>query len=667
MTPIHVGPFRGEVPRVSDRLLSANQATAAVNCKITAGRLDPLKGLGLVHTSLAPQVETIFRYKFGSVYNWLVWSRVVDALLSTTVQDDLGRFYYTGDGEPRMSTYARAISGPGPYPAAFYVLGVAPPVTSPSLAVVGGTAPTETRSYVYTFKTALSEESPPSAPVGPVTGNANGSWNLSGLETAMPNSGTVSAATTVATGVVEVTLNTVRGLFGYEEVTFSGVVGMTDLNGTFPLVSVDTTTGKVRVALTTAQTYTSGGAWARVAPHNTTGMTKVIYRQVGANENFFRVAEIPVANTTYNDTIPGSALEEELPTLNSSIPPKNLHSFRALANGCFAGLADNELCFSETSKPYSWPLSNRYAFAGKGVGLSVVDNSVIVLTDTKPIVATATVPEAVSMADLPTYAPCVSKLSIADVGEGCLYAGHDGLYLATPAGVRNATNLLYRFDEWTQLVPETFKATFFDQRYYAMHDFADGSPSRIFELDLAEPDSVLQIDERVDNLYTNPWDGKMYAAKDQKIYEWDSDDANRYTTFWQSLKYQQPTPINYGCAQVFAEYGEITPINTSIRDANTLLLALARNARGCLNGAPVNSFAVNGSNVQRVPAQTMRQVQFTLLADDVPVYTTAVASSNPFRLPSGFRSEIYGFQISSSVKVHTVGVAQTMDELKKMA
>lgn len=666
MTVIRVGPFRGEVPRISDRILSPNQATTAVNCKLTAGRLDPLKGLGLVHTSLAAQVSTIFRYKFGSTYNWLTWPRVVDVLLSSTVQDDLGRFSYTGDGEPRMSTYAAAVTGSGPYPAAFFVLGAAPPVTAPVLTVVGGTTPVESRSYVYTFKTPLAEESAPSLPVGPVTGNANGSWNLSGLETAQPNSGAVTAAATVATGVVEVTLNTVRGLFGFEEVTFAGVVGMTSLNGTFALVSVTAATNKVRVALTTAQAYTSGGTWARVAPHNTSGMTKVIYRSVGSNPNFFRVAEVPVADTTYNDTIAGSALGEQLPTLTSLVPPKNLHSIRALANGAFAGLAGNQLCFSEVSKPYSWPVANRYAFAGQGVGLSVVGNSVIVLTDTKPIIATATVPDAASLADLPTYAPCVSKRSIADVGDGCLYASYDGLYLATPGGVRNVTNAIYRYDEWAQLVPQTFKAAYFDQRYYAMHEFKDGSPGRILQFDLSDPDSVSQVDERVDYLYPNPWDGKLYAAKNQKIYEWDADDLNRYVMFWQSMKHQVPAPVNYGAAQVFADFGDISPLNTAVQDANALALA-ARNVRGGLNGARLNRFTLNGSALKYVAVQTPRHVQFTLLADGAPVYSVALTSSNPFRLPSGFRSELYGFQLSSSVPVHTVAIGRTTADLKRVA
>ena len=50
-----------------------------------------------------------------------------------------------------------------------------------------------------------------------------------------------------------ITFNTVFGLRAYEEITFASVAGMTDLNGTFAIVSVSGS--DVVVPLTTTQTY----------------------------------------------------------------------------------------------------------------------------------------------------------------------------------------------------------------------------------------------------------------------------------------------------------------------------------------------------------------------------------------------------------------------------
>ncbi len=665
MTALHVKPFRGQVPRLSDRLIGANQAVAALNCQITAGRLDPLMGPGLVHTSLASSIATIYRYRYKGADNWLVWSRVVDVVKSPTAQDSLGRVYYTGDGDPRMTTYDLAIDS-APYPTAFYALGIPAPSTAPALIVTGGVAPVETRAYIYVFRNAFGEESGPSPEIV-VSGNINGSWDLSGMETALPNSGTISAAATVSTGVVEVTLDTVRGLMQHEEVTFSGVSGMTDLNATFALLSVDAGANKVTVELDTAQVYSGGtDTWARVAPHNVTGMTKVIKRSIGS-EDYKRVAEIPVATTTYSDIILTSALQDDTQQLDSFPPPKNLHSLVVLANGAMAGLAGNELCFSEQYKPYSWPLANRYSFAGKGVALCAAENSVIVLTENDPIVFTATTPEAASPAGMNTYAPCVSKQSVVDIGGGCLYAGHDGLYLATPAGVRNITNDLYRNKEWSAMVPTSFKAAFFDQRYYAMHDTLDGSTSKIMMLDLSEPDSIVEIDERVDVLYLNPLDGNFYMVKGNKIYAWNVDDTNRYLSYWASREYQLPAPVNFNCAQVHADYGDILPINTVILQENIALLADADDVNGALCAAPVNTFAVNGSAIQPVPQETQRKVQFSLRVDGALVFTKQLSSDKPFRLPNGFKSELQGFAITASVPVHSVSIAQSERELGQMS
>ena len=81
-------------------------------------------------------------------------------------------------------------------------------------------------------------------------------------------------------------------------------MGLTELNGTHRIVSVDAALNRVVVRLATSQVYASGGTWARESPLNTAGMVKRIYRTAGTNPAFVFVAEIPVADTTYADTIP---------------------------------------------------------------------------------------------------------------------------------------------------------------------------------------------------------------------------------------------------------------------------------------------------------------------------------------------------------------------------
>lgn len=667
MTGFVIRAPRGEVPRLSERLLADNFAQTAQNCKIKSGRVDPIKGLQLNHVSLAATIATMFRYRFGDLYNWLVFDTTVDVSRSPVDNDTLGRFYYTGDGEPRMSTYADAISGSGPYPVGWYVLGVTPPVTAMTINVTGGVGADEDRAYVYTFKTQYGEESGPS-PATLKTGKVDGSWDITGMDAAPPNSGTVSNAVkdTPLPGQVEVTLNSVFGLSAHEEITFAGVTGMTDLNATFELVSVDSATNKVVVALATTQTYSAGAdTWTRVAPHNTTGMTKCIYRTVGTNTDYKLVEEIAVANTTYSDIIPAAtvSLNSGIATLDTLPPPKDMHSLTLLANNAMAGLSGNQICLSEQGKPYSWPLANRYSFPGTGVALVASGNSAIILTDGIPHIATATVPEAASVAKIQgeAVAPCVSKTGVIDLGGAAMYPSHDGLYLATPGGAKNVTTNLFTMDDWQELMPETFKAAYYDGLYVAHHSTAT-APGMLL-IDTREPDSVVQCTETVDSVYTNPWDSRLYVAKANEIYKWDADSLNPYASSWRSKVFQLGKPVSMAVAQVHARYGDILAINTTALDYNTALIADVRDTNGEIACAEVSVYEVAASALIPVPDQTAGYVQFSLIRDGSTVFTKQVTSSSPFKLPGGKKSELYAVEISASVGWESVNVAEGTSEL----
>ena len=543
MAAITFKAFRGEVPRTSSRLLSANFASRAENIKLTSGRLDPLKGLQVAHTSLADEIRTIWRYRYTREDrtfddNWLVFPGDVDVVGSMIANDADGRVYYTSDQhEPRMTTYAEAISGSGPYPDGWFALGIPLPTVAPTVGVTGGAAPVGDRSYAYTFVTALGEESGPSPASTIVNGNLSGTWNLSNMQEAPPNSGNIVAVTnsSPAAGFVTVELDSAFGLAAFDTITLASVGGMTDLNGSHRIVSVNG--DDVVLSLVTAQAYTTGGTWERNAPVNTTGMTKRIYRTQGTNANFIFLAEIPASQTTYADTTV-TLLGEVIQTADHLPPPKNATSMITLPNGCTVVLAGNEVCFSVPYQPHSYPVSNRYSFVGRGVALSPAGNSVIVLTDGYPILLTGTDPEAMSPSVMQTYAPCVSKRGVVYIGGGCLYPSHDGLYMATPSEVYNITSRLFRESEWRSVGPETFEAAFHDFQYYAVGTPPGANRGRIMVLDIKEMDSVNYVDEEATDLLRNDYDGRLYLLKGREIFRWDSNDNSRYLGDWISAQLQ---------------------------------------------------------------------------------------------------------------------------------
>lgn len=666
MAAVNIKAFRGTVPRINSRLLQPNQASTADNCKITSGGLEPLRRPALVHTSQLADIQTAYYWRaLISGYpqdNWLVWNSDVDIVRSLVPNDPEQRFYFSSAAfEPRISTYALAISSL-PYPTAWYALGVFAPSTALTASVAGGSGTLETRFYAYTYVTTLGEESPPSPPSNATTGYPNGTWSLSSMQTAPPNTGSVSAATSIGGEQVRVTLNTTFGLSQYDMITFASVGGMTDLNGTFRIQSLGPTANTLVVNLDTAQTYTSGGSWTKTAPHNTTGMTKRIYRTVGTGGDFLFVAEIAVATTSYTDAVAADDLGEILPTADSLLPPKNLVSLTNLPNGCLVGIAGNEICFSDPYMPYSWPLRNRYTISGIGVDLIAAGNSVIVLTDSYPVLFTGSDPEAMSPSVMQTYAPCIAKRGVVDVGGGAMYPSFDGLWIVAPGRVEKLTQKLYREEDWRLLRADTFVAGFVDGQYYARY-YDDQNIPYTWLFDTAENDSVVRIEQDASYYLRNDVDGELYLAQGNKVYRWDDSPSSKYVSDWVSSDIQLARPTNFSVAQVHAPFTQVAPPDTAILQRNTVLYANIDLVGGALNADSFLAVEINGSALDLYEAVAPDQVQFSLYADGQIVYSRAVTSSEPFRLPSGYLSEVYNVGLTTTIPMYSVTVADSVVEL----
>lgn len=663
MVALSVKAFRGEVPRTNSRLIGDNQAQRAQNCKITAGILDPLYAPSIIHKSiLGSMIKTLYHYKHIDNVIWMVWPNVVDVVRSPIAQDARGRLYYTGDGTPKMTTYLDCINNSsGPYPARAFTLGVVAPKNAPTVAVSGGAAPAESRVYVWTWKNQYAEESAPS-PAKIVSGNVNGTWTVSGFDNSPLNTASITAVSGGA-GVASIATRSTYGLSAGDEISITGTNGMDKLNGTCKILSVPDES-HFNIKSDASGAIGAGGSWSLVAGHNLSGMVRCIYRTNGTNSTFRLVAEIPATQTSYTDIKQTSELNINLATLETELPPKNLHSLIGLPNGALAGLAGNELCFSEPYKPHSWPVAYRYSFPSNGVALSAIGNSVIVLTDSFPYLATATVPEAVSMSQIETYAPCVSKSGVVDIGEGCIFPSHDGLYLAQAGPVRNLTSALFRRDEWDKLWPSTFYATFHDQKYYARH-MNVGSEDDIFVLDVSEPDSVLRINYQPSAMYASNIDGLLYVANGTDILSWDSNYGKPYLAYWESKEFSLNYPMNFGAAQVYADFDKnniLNNVTTSLN--NKILLSNANNPDGALAADALNTRLINGSKIRPLKNISDRKVVFSLIKEGKVFFNTEVIDSRPFRLPSGYKADNITVSITSNIPVYSFAIAEVMAELR---
>lgn len=182
MAKLKFDKFGGQIPAIDERLLPMDNASYTKNAFLQAGRLEPLAADVDVHTLANPLARYAFRIpttdpdidQISDSY-WLEFADANTTVVRSPVTDtgDGGRFYWANAaGPPGYTTKARVAAL---QPA--LILGIPRPAVAPGLAVVGGTAPTGTRGYVYTWVSSLGEEGQPSPPTV-LVGNLNGSWDL---------------------------------------------------------------------------------------------------------------------------------------------------------------------------------------------------------------------------------------------------------------------------------------------------------------------------------------------------------------------------------------------------------------------------------------------------------------------------------------------------------
>jgi len=131
MPALKINSFGGIAPKVPPRYLQDSQAQVALNCPVFNGSLQPLSGLGdTLHTLTKTGVpKTIYRFgqdiKSDTQY-WFHWNKDVDVCRGQIAGDASEWTFFTGDGGPKATYNAIALSGPN-YPAETRPLGLPAP------------------------------------------------------------------------------------------------------------------------------------------------------------------------------------------------------------------------------------------------------------------------------------------------------------------------------------------------------------------------------------------------------------------------------------------------------------------------------------------------------------------------------------------------------------
>jgi hypothetical protein len=678
--PLRITGFAGIVPRAGRRYLQNNQAQIAYNCKLTSGDLVALRAPLEVNvpTGVSSTIASIYRLVAGANAAWLSWPRDVDVVRSLVASDTTGRIYYTGDGEPRVTSYALATAGT-PYPYSAYVLGVYPPAVAPSASPSGGAGTDVTRVYVYTYVAkwadGAEEESAPSPVSSSQTGKVDGTWTITINGVAPANTFTVTNSSW-ATSVATLTVSSTFGLRVGEEIAVTGMTP-TGYNTAKAAITALTSTTVSYAVTSNPGAFSAGGTITRIASHNTGSMVKRLYESVttsGSSTDYFLVSvnthgtEIPVGTTSVvrdNAVTPSSPL----PSLLWSMPPTDLECLRAFPGGVLVGISGNQVLLSVPYRPYAWPSNQRYTIATEPVAVGVFGSSVAVATSGAPEVLTGIDPAAMSQATIPQLWPCLAKRGLAQVANGVVWPTYVGLAFVGANGHDILTRALFTQEEFEAVEPSSFIASVYDNRYYA--GFAN---SQMLVIDNAEAANLLYVNYPITAAWTDDRTGKFYVVRDNAILEWEGADGERLMYDWLSKEFLLAPPVNFGAAKVDADFSSTTEEDDAAQDAyDAVVTANAAIITSLAGAVPtlkagirtdvIGARPVRGSALEEVPPLTWDQLTFQLYAGGVLRLSKTITDSKPFKLPAGYKQDTVWVRLLGNVRVNSVAVAGNISAL----
>jgi len=132
MAAVKIVKFLGEAPKISSELLPDAAAQIAFNVKLYSGDLIPYRLPYLSgHVDRVGTIKTLhaLREPGTGTLKYLTWATDVDIITASASDDNEQRFYYTGDGVPKVSNYDLATATGVPYPNNYYELGLELPET----------------------------------------------------------------------------------------------------------------------------------------------------------------------------------------------------------------------------------------------------------------------------------------------------------------------------------------------------------------------------------------------------------------------------------------------------------------------------------------------------------------------------------------------------------
>lgn len=607
MSGLDLKKFAGKMPIAGHRTLPDHFATESINTWLYGGELRAIRPPVWLET-INPGIKKIFRipmrtpggdtaWRFHNVVPpvvppaaylgdslwWDMDDPDTDIVRSVLTNDEFERFYFCSPTHGlQYNTFERMQTGLSNYP-----VGIAPPTAAQaisSITVEAGTGATISRSYVITYQTVYGEESAPSPPTS-ASGATEARWFLHGIDTP---------------GEVQV---------GGPDIEFLNIYRtITGASGT--------------------------ASYFRVAHLDVAGPSASVPDPYIDDTRPGGLPDTAAANNLPLDTVgwyPPPPFNPDDPTK----PIGKLQGIVKMPNGFLVGWLGSDIFMSVPYMPHAWPVEYILSTEYPIVGMGVVGQTCVILTEGYPEALTGTDPISTSLTKLNAVEPCLSRGSIVTSLSGVWYASQNGLMVVSPGGVQNATGPIINRENWIKsYAPEYIRACRYQEGYLALRCYPDPAIRTAFYLDPTSLEvalTELTEFEYCENVMTDIWSGEVFKIDSQEVQHWDAPSDNLMPLVWRTKEFQTTTELNFGVYAIYWDHARFSPNDHSLDLID--------------HDVPVRFIAW----------QNRRQVYDA----NIPINK----NGKPMRLPSGTMGDVWQFEIRARAPIYSLAIAQTEKEL----
>ena len=398
-----------------------------------------------------------------------------------------------------------------------------------------------------------------------------------------------------------------------------------------------------------------------------------IYRSQtgGLGTELFFIAERDATDDDFVDDLDPEAIQEPLPSRLWNAPPDDLEGLISMPNGMMVGYVGKDIYFCEPYRPHAWPEGYVLTVDYNIMGLGAFDNTLVIVTEGQPYIASGISPETMTLSKLELNLPCINKRSVQDLGYAVVYASHEGLVSVSAGGARVVTEQLISRTEWMKLDPYTVVSGQFQGRYYASYRYIDQyleEHKGTIIIDMSgEMPFIIRSDISPKAYYYSIRDGALYYLKEGSVFEYDARREINNIMAWKSKLFVLPRPTNFGAILIEVDYelssDDVAAIQEAIeqiKQENQAIVA-SGNLGGALNGSALNVYPVNGDAITIPPS--FSQFASVAIYADRKLVAVVNGINEMCRLPSGFLARQWEVEVTGDARISQISLATTGAEL----